>query len=72
MKLDTKSLIGFLKEHRYKYFDVSLIVNGLYASHCISYRKSFLWDEDLFDETIKWKEDEFIGAYAGKYWIINE
>ena len=49
IKLDTKSLIMFLKEHRYKYFDVSLIVSGV------------LWDED-----------EFISAYAGKYWIINE
>lgn len=29
---------------------------------CISYRKQYIWDEDSFDELIKWTETEFLEA----------
>lgn len=36
--------------------------------HCLSYRKQFIWDEDSYDELIKWT----VEAYEDSTWIIED
>lgn len=40
--------------------------------HCLSYRKQFIWDEDSFDELIKWTETEFLESCEDSTWIIED
>ena len=72
-QVDVKELVLFLKKNRYTYYDVSLIVWVFMTSYqCISYRKQYIWDEDSFDELIKWTETEFLEACEDSTWIIED
>ena len=71
-KIKTLDLISFLKDNRYKYYSISLIINNLIvATHTISYRKFHIYDEDIFDNTIKWTEKEFLEVYNNAIWCID-
>ncbi len=72
MRVNTDKLLEYLKINRYSWFSVTLIINAFLGStHTLSYRKSYLYDEDLFDKTIKWEINEFIEAYQDATWIIE-
>jgi len=67
----TVELVNFLQANKYRYFNVSLILNyGLLASHIISIRKTQIWDEGI-DAFIKWLQDEFLEHYKNASWLIN-
>lgn len=68
----TNELILFLKSNRYMFYNVSLLIGGfLRSNHIMSYRKSFLYDEDLFDNLIKWNVKDFTSAYKDAVWLIE-
>ena len=72
MKLTTEELIIFLFQRRYEYYDVSLLLNfGVLATHIISFRKSFVWDEGICGNTVKWTKKEFLEQYSKATWIVN-
>ena len=54
------------------FYNVSLLIGGfLRSNHIMSYRKSFLYDEDLFDNLIKWNVKDFTSAYKDAVWLIE-
>ena len=72
IKLSSFELIEYLRVHSYECFYVSLVLNfDIFATHCISYRKSLIWDEGIDEKIIKWSTEEFVERYVKASWVVN-
>jgi hypothetical protein len=71
--LTVEQLFNLINSNKDKIIEASLLLNyKAMATHFLSIKKSFVFDEGIDGELTKWLKDEFVSYYNNTQWIINK